>query len=76
MSEQALTVKILKVPKHCWNLQQSTFIIFFSSLWDRLNCKISLLVIYEILGLFVNALTADDKYSFRKKEKLLQPIQI
>ena len=34
----------------------------------------SLLVISKILGLFVNTLTADDKYSFRNSENLRQPI--
>ena len=34
----------------------------FSSIQDKLSCKKSLSVWYEILRLFVNALTADDKY--------------
>ena len=32
--------------------------------------KIFLLVISQILGLFLNTLTADDKYSFRNSENL------
>ena len=36
----------------------------------------SLLVICEILGLFLNTLTADDKFSFRISENLRQPIQM
>ena len=36
----------------------------------------SLLVICEILGHFVNTLTADDKYYLRNSEKLLKPIQM
>ena len=35
----------------------------FSSLRGKLSCKKSPSVWYEILSLFVNALTADDKYS-------------
>ena len=35
----------------------------------------SLLVISEILGLFVNILTADDKYFLRNSENLRQPTQ-
>ena len=35
-----------------------------------------LLVICEIVGLFVNTLTADDKYSLRNSENLRQPIQM
>ena len=38
--------------------------------------KMSLLVICEILGLFVNTLTVDDKYCLGNKENLLQPIQL
>ena len=34
------------------------------------------LVICEILGLFVNTLTADDKYSLGKGENLRQPIEM
>ena len=36
----------------------------------------SLLVLCKISLLFVNTLTADDKYSLRKRENLTQPIQI
>ena len=36
----------------------------------------SFLVISEILGLFFNTLTADDKYSLRKKCDLPQLIQM
>ena len=34
----------------------------------------ALLMISEILGLFVNTLTADDKHSLRNSDDLLQPI--
>ena len=36
----------------------------------------SLLATFKILGLLVNTLTADDKYYFRARQNLLQPIQI
>ena len=36
----------------------------------------SLLVIGQILGLFVNTLTTDDKYSLRNSEFLLQTIEM
>ena len=36
----------------------------------------SLLVISEFLGLFVNTMTAGDKYPVRNMENLLQPIQM
>ena len=38
--------------------------------------EISLLCIWEILRLFVNTLTADDKYSLLKRDKLTQAIQM
>ena len=36
----------------------------------------SLLVIFGILGLFVNTMTADDKYTVCDMENVLQPIQM
>ena len=36
----------------------------------------SLLVLCKILRLFVNTLTADDKYSFFNRRNLTEPIQI
>ena len=36
----------------------------------------SLFVICELLGLFVNTLTANDKYSLRDSQNLPQPIQM
>ena len=65
----------LKGSKHCLNLDDSTFTIFFNHS-DR-NCVGKLLsVISEILGLFVNTLTVDGKYCLGNKENLLQPIQL
>ena len=42
------------------------------SLWKQFSCKKSVLVICKILGLFVNPLTADDKYSLLTPGNLLQ----
>ena len=36
----------------------------------------SLFVIWELLGVFVNTMTANDKYPFRDSENLPQPIQM
>ena len=41
-----------------------------------MSWKKSLLVILKILGLFVNIMTADDKYSLLNRENLTQQIQI
>ena len=42
----------------------------------QLNCKKSLLVICKILRLFVNILSAVEKYSLPNREYLTQPIQV
>ena len=47
---------------HCCNLNESTFTIFINHCEGDCVKKKSLLVIYKILRLFVNALTADDKH--------------
>ena len=47
----------------------------FSSIRDKLSWKKSLSVWYEILRLFVNALTADDKYSGSNIQNLPQQFQ-
>ena len=43
-----------------------------SSLRKQLSWKETLLVIYKDLGLFVNTLTADDKYSLLSRDNLTQ----
>ena len=52
------------------------FYRIFSSICRKLRCIMSLLVICEVLRLFVNTLSADDKYSLCNSEKLPQPIQM
>ena len=47
----------------------------FSSIRGKLSWKKSPSVWYEILTLFVNALTADDKYSGSNMQNLLQQFQ-
>ena len=52
-------------------------LLCFLSFRYKLNRKISLLLICELLGLFVKTLTPNDKYSLRNSEEnLLQPIQM
>ena len=74
VSEQASTVNMVKGKKHCWNLFDKTFII--SITLRKISWKMSLLVIFEILELFLNIFTVDDKYSFPNSENLPQPIQL
>ena len=42
----------------------------------KFSRKMSLLVTHKSLSLFVNTLTADDKYSLLNKDNLAQPIQM
>ena len=60
-------------------LEKSTwehFYHMFWLLWVEMLCKISPLFIFEILGVFVNTLTADDKYPLRDSESFPIPIQM
>ena len=68
---------MLRGLKHCLNLEDSTFIkLFYHYQKGEFSWKMSLLVIYEILALFVNTLTAIDNYSLPISENLLQPVQM
>ena len=66
---------MLKGPKHCLNLHDNTFIIFFITLGET-ELEMSLSVICEILGLFPNTLTVDANYFLCKSQNLPQPIQV
>ena len=57
--------------KYSWNY----FYHIFWSLWGEMTWKISPLLKLEILGEFVNTLTADDKYPVRDCENFKFPIQ-
>ena len=48
---------------------------FFPWIWGNLSWKKTALLWLKILRLFVNTLTADDKYSFRNMENFLQQVQ-
>ena len=63
VSEDPSTFNMLKSPKHLWNLHESTFIIFFSHSEDKMIPKISPLLKFEILRLFLKTLAADDTYA-------------
>ena len=52
------------------------FYPILSQFWDMLSWKRSLLVKSEIIGLSVNILTTDDKYSRPNGRTLPQPIQM
>ena len=52
------------------------YLFFFSSFWWELIWKISPLVIWKILGVFLNTFTADDRYPDWDYENLPLPIQM
>ena len=52
------------------------FYHIFSSVWGKYSFKMLLLVIFEILGLFVDTLTTDHKYATCHMEILQQSIQM
>ena len=55
------------------NQQEVYPIVLF--LWVKLSWKTCLLETSEVLGLFVNTLTAEDKYACYKMEKVTQATQ-
>ena len=55
-------------PRHLYHI--------YWSLWKKFNWKKSILVLCKILRLFVNTLTADDKYSLHNRDNLTELIQI
>ena len=66
VSEHIWTVKMLKGSKHCRDQQVSSFVIFCDHC-ERTSLRDALLVVSEILRLFVNILTSNDKYSLLVK---------
>ena len=66
-SKHLWAVNMLKGPKDCVDLHCSIFVIFFITLKKKISSKYSVLVVSEILRLFVNILTPDDKYSLSGK---------
>ena len=57
-------VKMSEPPlKSAWQY----FCQIFLSLWKKISSKKSVLVVFEILRLFVNIFTPDDKYSLAVK---------
>ena len=75
VSEEPSKSNIVNGPKHCSNLNDSTFSIFINH-WegnDLLKVSIS---DTKNLRLFVNTLTADQKYSLLNRDSLTQPTQM
>ena len=64
--------------KGCQTLLKSALQHFYhvSLLWEKLSWILSLLVKFEIRGLFINTFTVNHDYSVRNTESLPQPIQM
>ena len=76
VSQHPLTVNYLK---GCQTLKKSAwehFYHIFSSLWMKMIRKISPLLNFQIIGVFFNTLTGDDKYPVQYCENLQFPIQM
>ena len=58
------------------NSQREHFCYIYWSVCRKLCWKKSFLAISKILGLFVNSLTANKKYSLLNRNNLTQPIQM
>ena len=71
-----LKSNMVRGTKHCWNLNHTPFYHIYCSLWRQLSWRKSLLVICKFLSMFVNILTADDKYYLLNRNNLRQPIQM
>ena len=80
VSDYRSTSNMINVPKHCWNLHHSTFIIFLDhihlSLGIKLSWKKSLLLTWETLGLPVTTMPADEKYPVVNRDNLTILIQM
>ena len=60
-------------PLHIWTMLTLPYLLIPVKM---IQLEKSLLVLCKILRLFVNTLTADDKYSLLNRDNLTQPIQI
>ena len=62
-----MDIQYVKVSEKLLKFAQEYFFHSFLSLWIKISSKISVFVVSEILILFVNILTPDDKYSVSVK---------
>ena len=76
VSENRSTDNMANLSKHCCDLNDSTFTKVIDHCDDSSIGKKCLLVLYNILRLFLNTLTADDKHYLLTTDNLMQPIQM
>ena len=68
-------MNVLTGSKHCWNQGGTPIILFSREFEGKLSWKKSALVWTEMLSLFVNTVTADDKCSRFNMQNLPQQFQ-
>ena len=73
--EQPSATNMVKDPKHCRNLNDRSFIIFFITLKEIELGNVSLSDMWNVRNV-PNTLTPHGKLSFCNSQNLLQPIQI
>ena len=71
-SEHRSTVNILNSLKNC----TATLPLYCFITLAKIKMGNARVSVSEILGVFVNTLTANDKYSFLNRKNLLEPIQL
>ena len=76
VSEDPSTTNVVRLAETLLKSGQQYLYHIYWSLWLQFSCKNSLLVICKILGLFLNTLTDDDKYSLLKRDNFFQYLQI
>ena len=67
---------MLSGTRQYWNLNGTTFTAFIDHCEDNWVGKNRLIVICKFLRLFLNTLTANDRYPLLDRDKLRQPIQM
>ena len=76
VSEDPSRSNTVSVPKHCWNQNHSTFIIFIHDYQVNLVEKSLSLLTCQIFALLLNTLAADEKYPVLNRDNLTIPIQM
>ena len=76
VSEATSTSNMVNVPKHCLKSPSQHLYHIPPSLARKLCSKKCLLLRWQILGLLVNTLAADEKYLVLYRENLTIPIQM
>ena len=75
VSEDPLTSNTVNGPKHCLNLNDSDFTVFIDPSGSNSGWKNLSETYVKMLGLFIDPLTAGEKYSVLNRDNLLHDFQ-